>query len=56
LAACQLDTEGGMSSVYILHSCIIVKPFGYISLLFMYWILIKESLQGVRKLNWNPWT
>ena len=48
LAVCQIDTEGGMCSIYILHSCIIVKFCGYIYLLFMYW----------SKLQWcniTPW-
>ena len=48
LTVCQIDTEGGMCSTYILNSCIIVKPCGYISLLFMYW----------SKLQWcniTPW-
>ena len=37
MVVCQIDTEGGMYYVYILHSCIIVKSCGYISPSFMYW-------------------
>ena len=48
LAVCQIDTEGGMCSIYILYSCIILKSCGCISLLFMYW----SNLQWCNTIPW----